>query len=263
MRDRIETLLRGALDFRIHTGPEPDGERRNDYLEAGRDAYEAEMSGFVLMKHRYPTAILAHTLNQMYPGFHAVGSIVLNTPSGGLNPEAVEASAQLGAKVVWMPTQDAGSIKLLEALDKVEAVLEIAKSYRMVVASTHSAFEEALMLARLAQSVGVERIVLTNPVMRFGSDKASQLLANDIYVELPFLSYYRERNAGERLRNDIETMGPGRCIVSSDFGQWTNPPPAEGMRMSIAAMLNAGMSDGAIAMVVRQNPLEALDIAVD
>ena len=108
MRDRVEALLKGAFDFRIHAGPEPDGERRTDYLEAGRDAYEAEMAGFVLMKHRQPTALAAYALNRMYPGFHAVGSIVLNTSVGGLNPDAVESSAKLGAKVVWMPTQDAG-----------------------------------------------------------------------------------------------------------------------------------------------------------
>ena len=78
MRDRVEALLKGAFDFRIHTGPEPDGERRTDFLEAGRDAYEAEMAGFVLMKHRHPTALAAYALNRMYPGFHAVGSIVLN-----------------------------------------------------------------------------------------------------------------------------------------------------------------------------------------
>ena len=107
MRDQVEALLKGAFDFRIHTGPEPDGERRTDYLEAGRNAYEAEMAGFVLMKHRQPTALAAYALNRMYPGFHAVGSIVLNTSVGGLNPDAVEASAKLGSKVVWMPTQDA------------------------------------------------------------------------------------------------------------------------------------------------------------
>ena len=75
MRSQVEALLKGAFDFRIHTGPEPDGERRTDYLEAGRDAYEAEMAGFVLMKHLHPTALAAYTLNRMYPGFHAVGSL--------------------------------------------------------------------------------------------------------------------------------------------------------------------------------------------
>ena len=129
MRDRVEALLKGAFDFRIHTGPEPDGERRTDYLEAGRDAYEAEMAGFVLMKHRHPTALAAYALNRMYPGFNAVGSIVLNTSVGGLNPGAVEASAKLGAKVVWMPTQDAGSIRLLDDPERRSRPCWMSPSY--------------------------------------------------------------------------------------------------------------------------------------
>ena len=173
MRDRVEALLKGAFDFRIHAGPEPDGERRTDYLEAGRDAYEAEMAGFVLMKHRHPTALAAYALNRMYPGFHTVGSIVLNTSVGGLNPEGVESSAKLGAKVVWMPTQDAGTVKLLDAPDAVRAVLEVAKSFAMAVASTHATFVDTEMLVRLAGSVGLERLVVTNPAARFGADEAS------------------------------------------------------------------------------------------
>ena len=263
MRDRVEALLKGAFDLRIHAGPEPDGERRTDYLEAGRDAYEAEMAGFVLMKHRHPTALAAYALNRMYPGFNAVGSIVLNTSVGGLNPDAVEAAGKLGAKVVWMPTQDAGTIRLLDAPDDVEVVLEVAKSYGMAVASTHATFADTEMLVNLAESVDLERLVVTNPIARFDADEGSQLLSHDLYVELPFLSYYPGPDAGERLRADIERIGSDRCIVSTDFGQWTNPPPAEGMRMAVAVMLDAGMREADIAKVVRTNPLDCVGLSVD
>ena len=263
MIEQVESLLRGAFDLRIHTRPEPDGERRTDFLEAGRDAYEAEMAGFVLMKHRHPTALAAYALNRMYPGFHAVGSVVLNTSVGGLNPDAVETSAKLGAKVVWMPTQDAGRIMLLDAPNDVEAVLGVAKSFGMAVASTHASSDDTELLVRLAGSVGLERLVVTNPMARFGEVGDSKLLSHDLYVELPFLSYYPAPDAGERLRADIESMGADRCIVSTDFGQWTNPPPAEGMRMAIAVMLDAGMAEDDIAKVVRTNPLDCVGLSAD
>ena len=209
MRDQVEALLKGAFDLRIHTGPEPDGERRSDYLEAGRDAYEAEMVGFVLMKHRHPTALAAYALNRMYPGFQAVGSVVLNTSVGGLNPDAVEAAAKLGAKVVWMPTQDAGAIGLADAPDDVKAVLEVAKTHGMAVASTHASFADTETLVGLAGSVGLERLVVTNPRARFGVEESSQLLSHDLYVELPYLSYYPDADAGERLRADVDKIGAG------------------------------------------------------
>ena len=263
MRSQVEALLKGAFDFRIHTGPEPEGERRTDYLEAGRDAYEAEMAGFVLMKHRHPTALAAYALNRMYPGFQAVGSIVLNTSVGGLNPDAVEAAAKLGAKVVWMPTQDAGSIRLLDYPNEVEDIVEVVRTHGMAVASTHATFADTEMLMRLADAIGLVRLLVTNPLTRFEAEDVRLLLWHDLYVELPFLSYYSDGDAGSRLRADIERIGADRCIVSTDFGQWTNPPPAEGMRMAIAAMLDAGMAEDDIARVVRTNPLECLGLSAD
>ena len=263
MIDRIDALLQGSFDFRIHTAPEPEGERRSDYLEAGRAAYEAQMAGFVLMKHDYPTAILAYTLNRIYPGLRAVGSIALNVAVGGANPYAVEASAKLGARVVWMQTRSAASNETLPSESGLASVLEVAKTYDLVVAASHGGFETTLTTARLAQSVGVERFVLTNPATRFGAEAAAELLSFGAYMELPFLSYYPAVDAGKRLYSDIEAVGANRCIVSTDFGQWMNPPPDEGMRMAIAAMLDAGMSADDVDAVVRQNPLDVLDISAD
>ena len=42
--------------------------------------------------------------------------------------------------------------------------------------------------------------------------------------------------------------------MTSDFGQWMNPPPAEGMRMAIAELLNVGMSPEDVTTVVKSNP---------
>ena len=261
MIDQVDALLQGSFDFRIHTAPEPDGERRGDYLEAGRAAYESQMAGFVLMKHDYPTAILAYTLNRIYPGLRAVGSIALNSAVGGSNPDAVESSAKLGAKVVWTQTRGRASNEPLTPGRALASVLEVAKAYDLVVAASHGGLDATMATARLAQSVGVERLVLTNPAARFGVEAAAELLSFGAYVELPFLAYYPFDSAGQRLRADVDAVGTGRCIVSTDFGQWTNPPPDEGMRIAIAAMLDAGMSADEIDSVVRQNPLDVLNIS--
>lgn len=37
-------------------------------------------------------------------GVEVIGGIVLNSPVGGANPDAVEVAARLGGRVVWMPT---------------------------------------------------------------------------------------------------------------------------------------------------------------
>ena len=133
----------------------------------------------------------------------------------------------------------------------------------MAVASTHASFADTELLVRLAGSVGLERLVVTNPAARFDADEVGRLLSHDLYVELPFLSYYDGQESGARLRADIDQIGPDRSIVSTDFGQWTNPPPAEGMRMAIAAMLDAAMSETDITKVVRTNPLNCVGLSAD
>src|SRR5262245_19212793 len=40
------------------------------------------------------------------------GGIVLNSPVGGANPDAVEVAARLGGRVVWMPTVSARTHKV-------------------------------------------------------------------------------------------------------------------------------------------------------
>jgi hypothetical protein len=39
----------------------------------------------------------------------------------------------------------------------------------------------------------------------------------------------------------IRTIGTENCIISTDFGQDFHPMPAEGMRMGIATLLQAGL----------------------
>jgi len=40
----------------------------------------------------------------------------------------------------------------------------------------------------------------------------------------------------------IKFIGAEHCIISSDLGQYYNPPPAEGMRMFIAPAAEDGLS---------------------
>src|SRR6266536_5037384 len=44
-------------------------------------------------------------------GAGVYGGIVLNSPVGGANPEAVEVAARLGGRIVWMPTVSARTHK--------------------------------------------------------------------------------------------------------------------------------------------------------
>jgi hypothetical protein len=228
------------------------------------------MAGFVLMSHDYPTAPLAHALNQMYPGLQIAGAIALNRSVGGLNPEAVEVSAKLGARVVWMPTFSADAwlrrggqgpgITIAsddgQLAPEVHDLLEVVLRYDMVLASGYVSPSEALALFREASSRGITRMLATHPGGVATVAEQQEMASLGAYVEHTFLSCMPSgggTSIGD-LVSSLNTLGLDHCLVTTDFGQWMNPPPAEGMRMAIAALLGAGLTASQVSTLVKDNP---------
>ena len=227
------------------------------------------MGGFVLKSHYYPTGPVAEILTRVYPGLTVVGSVALNNEVGGLNVHAVEAAAKTGARVVWMPTFSAHHYAMQQGgrdgieiavegklLPSVLPILEIARSHEMTVASGHVSPAEAVLLFRAAKDMGITRVIATHPVHGSTTEELAEMARLGAYIEHTFLSCMpsRGRTTPVEVASLIGELGPERCVVTSDFGQWMNPPPAEGMRMAIAELLNAGMSPEDVTTVVKTNP---------
>lgn len=266
----IEEILRGSFDLHVHAGPDSMHARRLDALDTARAAQEAEMGGFVLKSHEYPTAPLARLLSRVYPGLSVVGSIALNIQVGGLNPHAVETAVGNGARVVWMPTHSARArgaatgIAILDdrgrPLPEVREVLEVVAGRDMVLASGHISPVEAVALFEAAREAGVSRMLATHPAGTASVEQLRQMVAAGAYIEHTFLSCMptRGRTAPEELVASIRRHGVDGSVVTTDFGQPANPPPAEGMRMAIATLLDAGMTADEVSRLVKANPMELL-----
>ena len=275
MNTEIEEILKGSYDLHVHAAPDTE-ERRLDALETARYAYEAEMGGFVLKSHEYPTAPLTYALNRMYPGLKVYGAIALNRSVGGVNPDAVEVAASLGAKVVWMPTKTADywlrNLKQGPGLtvfdDKGELtpetrkVIDIVSRNDMVLASGHISPLEAIAVFEAARAAGVTRMIATHPANVATVEQQKQMISNGAYLEYTFLSCMplRQRYSVKELMDAVRWLGLDNCIVTSDFGQWMNPPPAEGMRMGVATLLRAGMEEVEVGMMVKDNPSRLLGL---
>ena len=174
--DIVDEILSGSWDLHVHSRPDPEVGLRLDALDTARRAQEAGMAGFVLKSHYYPTAPVAEILTRVYPGLTVVGAVALNDEVGGLNARAVEAAAKTGARVVWMPTfsahhftsQQDGSAGIEIAVDgklvpEVLAILEVARSHEMTVASGHVSPAEAILLFHAARDMGITRLIATHP----------------------------------------------------------------------------------------------------
>ena len=277
----IDRLMEGAVDIHVHFAPDPRVERRCDAIQVAQQAKEMGMRGVVLKSHDYPTHPVAYTVSQVVPGISLIGGVTLDVEVGGLNPMAVEASASMGARVVWMPTYSSqvdrqhkglqGGISLLDErgrlVPEMHPILETIKQHDMVLATGHISTQESMVLVEEAKNLDIHRIVVTHASSmsaRTGItvEDMKALADNGAFIEhcvngmMPLMFKFTPRELMEMVR----TIGVERCILSTDFGQAFHPMPPEGLRMGIATMLQAGLEEVELGMLVKDNPSRLLGL---
>ncbi|MBI3953124.1 MAG: hypothetical protein HY330_01275 [Chloroflexi bacterium] len=278
----VAELMAGAIDMHVHAGPDPRVERRQDWLELGRDAAAAGMRALVFKSHDYPTIPAAALVNRLLAGVRALGSVTLDLEVGGLNPQAVEASARMGARVVWMPTLTSAHDRRKLGLPgagvalcdgdgrlrlEVGEIIALAKEHNLVLATGHISAEETYALVQAAQREGVWRLVATHALLKrvgAGLSLAQQreLGERGVFIEQSFIgvmpAFYGYSVA--ELAEAVRAVGPAQTVLSTDLGQYVNPPPVEGFRMMLAALLGAGVAAPDLATMVKANPARLLGL---
>lgn len=62
----------------------------------------------------------------------------------------------------------------------------------------------------------------------------------------------------ERVAEAVERVGPGNCLLATDFGQADNPP-VEGLARFAGALLDAGLGRETVGRLVADTPAGILD----
>ena len=202
--------------------------------------------------------------------------ISLDLEVGGLNTHVLETAAKLGAKVVWMPTLSSShdmSIKNLagegitildrqgKLLPVMDEILDIIKSYRMVLATGHISVSEAFALVDEARRKGVPKILITHALSYFSLEEQQRMAEMGAFIEHCLVALMPDKRLDPMTMVEaIKAVGAERCIMSTDFGQDHNPAPAEGMRMGIATMLRYGLTEKEVELLVKVNPAKLLGL---
>jgi len=287
---RAKELLKGAIDFHIHTGPDIYPRLVND-IEVAKQAKRAGMRAVLIKSHATITADRAQ-IAQAVTGFPVFGGVALNWHVGGLNKYAVECAAKLGAKQVWMPTthaanylkyvdhipmfakampKDIRGISILQGdggfLPEIGPILEVIARNNLILATGHLSPAEGIALIREAKKAGVTKIVVTHPVASFVNYSLTQMRealdAGASYLEHVFndcTPQVADPLPASALGDAIKAIGTGHCIMSTDSGQVVNPPPAKVMTRYIQEMLDYGFSEQEIRKMTTANPAQILGI---
>ena len=194
-----ETIISGAYDMHVHSGPDIMP-RKGDFIDLAHHYADAGMAGYVIKSHYFTSSSWAKVANDKVPECQTFGSIVMNNSIGGMNPYAVDAVGRDGGKMCWFPTVDTvAAIKKTEnpnemkrrpfwldvllsikedgmalnpvrifgedgkVLPEVHDVLDVVKKYDMILATGHISPEEGQILVKAAyEDHRIRKIIMTH-----------------------------------------------------------------------------------------------------
>jgi predicted TIM-barrel fold metal-dependent hydrolase len=254
-------------------------------------ARQEGMRAILIKSHVVITADRAEIASQQ-ADFPVFGGIALNLPVGGLNLEAVEVALKMGAKEVWMPTIHAshyvaqkdhvptlakavkegmkGIYLLNEDGSLKEELYPIFKKiaeYDVALGTGHVTLQETKAVVREAAKTGVKKIVITHPLatfVNFSYEDMKEVLDNGAMFLEHVLNDVTRQVAypitQKTIADAIRAIGPKYIVMSTDSGQWLNPIPAQSMGIYIKDMLDLGISDDDVRMMVSTNPAHMLGL---
>lgn len=290
---RIAKILKGAIDPHVHSGPSI-APRALDHLELARQMSNAGFVAVVTKDHDYAGVATAQLIARHYPELKAkvFSGIALNNVVGGMNPYAVEHTAAMGGKIVWMPTlaaenhlrwektakwshpastnkmRPASAVPVLDANKKVrddtKEVLDVIAKNDMVLASGHLHVSETWLVFEEAQRRGVKRLVFTHPedIVDASLNDVKGIAAMGAAVEHSLCMFLEgnkfQTRTAEDLRMQIDAAGVGNTILCSDLGQVGVFSPLEGFQRAVSLCMDLGYKDDEIHKMVSTNTARVL-----
>jgi hypothetical protein len=279
-----DPALIGAIDLHAHSDPD-SYPRQWDGFEVARLAKDRGMRGIVLKNHWTETAGLAYLVRKYgTQDIEVFGGLSLDTPVGGVNPEAVRYMADVVGhlgRIVWMPTHDSEhEVKYLKEnrpflrvsadgrlLPEVLEVLSLLAQHDLTLATGHVTPEEALMILREAKNRGVQRMIVTHPLLGpqytyMSMDQIAEAASLGAYIEITSGTLYRDTPARTRAFDAIRKVGPAMTFVSSDSGLTGGPNHPDALAMAAKALRDDGFSEGDLDLMFKENPARLVKLPV-
>ena len=277
-----DPVLIGAIDLHAHYGPD-SYPRQWDAFEVAALAKERGLRGIVLKNHWSETAGIAYLVRKYgAQGIEVFGAVTLDTPIGGVNPQAVRYMVDVTGgwgRIVWMPTHDSEhevayhkeqrpSVRVSRdgaLLPEVVEVIGLVAEHGLTLATGHVTPEETLTILREARKRGVTRLIVTHPLLdpQFTFMSVPQLqeaVALGASIEITAGSLWREGPGRERVLEAIRAIGPDGFFVASDSGLTGTPNHTDSLVMAARVLRQNGFDEHALDVMFKDNPARLLGL---
>lgn len=271
--------LLGIIDLHVHSAPDVKP-RSHDDFQLAEQAVRLGARAIVIKSHLVPTMDRAKLVGQKHPEVRLFGSVTLNPSVGGINPHAVEAALQLGAKTVWLPTiystrhrQLEGKSGGVEAVENgrpvplLKDVLKLVAEHNAILGTGHISPEDIVVVVDEARKQGVRKIVVTHPESySVGMTLEQQHSLLEQYGVLFERVYAQPAGKGTFKKNlavnlhAIRELGHESTIMATDGGQPELPSWSEMLAEYVQYLYDHGIRSEAIDWMSKTSPARLLDL---
>jgi hypothetical protein len=219
--------------------------------------------------------------------------VALNSPTGGINPHAVNLTLQMGGRMIWFPTisssahlahaaqnaavqshfQPEGLLQCEEVdilgadgelLPEARQIIGMAKEARALISAGHLPPDRIRPLLAAVREAGHDQFVISHPnfVIEANKDQVVEFADMGATIEHELGMYDENGRFGiEVLLDWINLVGPERTTIASDLGQKGRSYPVDAYRRVLAKLLDNGVAEKDIRQMIAVNPsrLLALD----
>ncbi len=155
---------------------------------------------------------------------------------------------------------------------EVREILGLVAEHDVMLSTGHLSLQEAHLLLDEAQTLGIRKLVVHTVnwhVMRYPLKDQAEMVEKGAMLEYAFTSLpnpiWEPPDLSRRISLDdvctsIRNVGVEHCVLTTDSGQITSPPPIECMREWVEMLTVRGFTKREIDTMIKINPARLLGL---
>jgi hypothetical protein len=188
--------------------------------------------------------------------------------------EGAKGGAKIYQKIIDPKRKVGAGISILkgglggsELLPEVREIISLIAEKGAILDTSHLSPRESLILLTETKKAGLDRVLVTHvnsDIIDASMEEQKELARNGallMHCFAPCLpSPWKDSQPVQVIIDMINQVGPEHCVLGTDLGRFTYPPPVEGLRMFIADLLLGGIKETDIERMVKTNPAYLLGL---